>query len=230
MEPVTTGMSGTGMRANGVEDHGVFRLELRTNFATQRVNMTLTTFDLTGKHPHDVMPGLRVAAAMHPPNQWRFALPYGPINSPIDPIPGSVDLSLGPALMFIEALAVIQEHTAEQITIPDLTTVTQNDAGGVRRVARLLRDGSARVRWTPFDVGLAEAPVAAGEPPAPMSVRVPCVVRLNGSEHVLGTVRYELASAQIESVTPMGDGVHRVRLVPGEDQTATLVYEPPLSG
>jgi len=50
-------------------------------------------------------------------------------------------------------------------------------------------------------------------------------VHLNGREVVLGTVRYELASAQIESVMPMDGGGVRVRLIPGQDQTATLVYE-----
>ena len=82
------------------------------------------------------------------------------------------------------------------------------------------------MKWTPFDLGFAGAPAVVGDPPAPMSVRVPCVVHLNGGDITLGTVRYELASAQIESVTSAGDGVVRVRFVPGEDQTATLVYEP----
>ncbi|TWJ20847.1 hypothetical protein JD76_00947 [Micromonospora endolithica] len=39
----------------------------------------------------------------------------------------------------------------------------------------------------------------------------------------MGTVRYELMSAQIESVTPVEDGLVRVRFVPGADPTATLV-------
>jgi hypothetical protein len=226
MEPVTTGISGVGVRANGVEDHGVFRLELRTNLVNQRVNMTLTTIDLAGKHPDDVLPGLRVVVAMHPPNKWRFAEPHGPMNDPAATIPGAVDVSLGPALMLIEALAVIQRHTAEQITIPDLTSVTQHEAGELVRLAFLLREGSVEVRWTPFDLGLPDAPAPAGNPPQSMSIERPCTVRLGGREIVLGTVRYELMSAQIESVTPVEDGFVRVRFVPGEDPTATLIYEP----
>jgi hypothetical protein len=230
MEPVTTGISGVGVRANGVEEHNAFRLEIRINTVTQVANFTMATDDLTGRHPVGVLPGLRVAAAFHPPNRVRFAAPYGPMTGPADPIPGPIDLDLGRVLPLVEALAAIQDHTSEQITIPDLTTVTRGDAGGLVRVAHLLREGSARVKWTPFDLGLPEAPAAAGDPPRPMSIERPCTVHLNGREIVLGTVRYELASAQIESVTPMEGGVVLVRFVPGEDQTATLVYEPPQPG
>jgi hypothetical protein len=230
MEPVTTGISGVGVRANGVEEHNAFRLEIRINTVTQVVNLIMATDDLTGRYPVDVLPGLRVAAAFHPPNLVRFAAPYGPMTGPADPIPGPIDLDLGRVLPFVEALAVIQDHTSEQITIPNLTTVTRGDAGGLARVAHLLREGSAKVRWTPFDLRLPKAPAAAGDRPGPMSIERPCTVHLNGREIALGTVRYELASAQIESVTPMEDGVVRVRFVPGEDQTATLVYEPPQPG
>lgn len=226
MEPVTTGLSGSGIRANGIEAQEVFRLEMRTNLVTQKINLTLATFDLTGKHPADVLPGLRVAAAMHPPNQWRFGAPYGAITHPADPIPGPIDLDLGPTLQLVEALAVIQAHTAEQITIPDLTTVTLSGAGAIVRLARLLREGSVSVKWTPFDLGLPQPPGTAGAPPIPMSIRRPCVVHLNGRDITLGTVRYDFVSAQIESVKPVEDGVFRVRFVPGEDRTATLIYEP----
>ena len=147
------------------------------------------------------------------------------MTGPADPVPGPFDLELGPVLRLVEALAVIQEHTTEQVMIPDFTTVTKGAAGELVRLAHLLREGSAKVRWAPFDLGLPEAPSPAGEPPRPMSVERPCTVHLNGREVVLGTVRYELASAQIESVMPMDGGGVRVRLIPGQDQTATLVYE-----
>lgn len=46
-----------------------------------------------------------------------------------------------------------------------------------------------------------------------MAIERPFVVRLNGREVVLGTVRCEFASAKIESVTPVENGVVRVRVV-----------------
>jgi len=51
-------------------------LEIQINTATQVVNMNVASIDLTGRHPVDVLPGLRVAAAFHPPNLVRFAAPY----------------------------------------------------------------------------------------------------------------------------------------------------------
>ena len=234
MEPVTTGLSGSGVRANGIEDHEVFRLEMRIDLVAQRVTLTLATFDLTGKHPVDVLPGLRVAAALYPPNLMRFVAPYGPINHPADPIPGAIDLGLGPVLRLVEALAIIQDHSTEQITIPDLTTVTRSAAGELIRLAHLLREGSVAVEWNEFDMEISvstiDVPIGAGGPPAPMSIQQPCIAHLNGREVVLGSVRWDLASARVESVTEAADSVVRVRFVPGENRTAKLAYAPPKPG
>jgi hypothetical protein len=178
------------------------------------------------------LPGLRAAAAFHPPNKMRFAAPYGPITHPADPIPGALDLGLRDVLRVVEALAVIHDHTTEQITIPNLTTVTRSDAGELIRLARLLHEGSVVVEWHGFDLGLQileglPDSITIGGPPASDSFQRPCVVQIDGRDVVLGSVRYDLASVRVESVTPSEDGIVRVRLVPGEDRTATLVYEPP---
>jgi hypothetical protein len=172
----------------------------------------------------DVLRGLPVAAAFHPPNLVRFAAPYGPMTGPADPIPGPIDLDLGRVLPSVEALVLIQDHTSEQIMIPDLPTVTLDDARGWMRLAHLLRKGSVFAKWTPFEVESSEASAAVGEPPAQRSVRLPCTVHHNGGDITLGTVRYELASAQIESVTPAEAGIVRVRFVPGggSDRDASL--------
>ena len=163
----------------------------------------------------------------------RFASPYGPITHPADPIPAAIDLGLGPVLRVVESLAVIQDHTAEQVTIPDLTTVTRSSAGELIRLARLLQEGSVVVEWNHLDLNLEvpenmeAVPVEAGAPPRPESILLPCVVHLDDREVVLGSVRHELAAARVESVTPTEIGVVRVRLVPGEDRTARIIYEPP---
>jgi hypothetical protein len=228
MEPVTTGISGAGIRANGKEEYGVFRLELRTDFVAQQGQLTLTSCDLTGKHPADVLPGLRVAAAFHVPNGVRFAPPYGPITGPADPLPGSIDLGLRQVLPVIEALAVIQDHTTEQIMIPDLTTVSWNTASELIRLAHLMQKGSVAVEWNEFDVeipeGTLDGTVTMSGPTAPLSFQRPCVLRLDGRDIELGSVQYDMASARVESATSTEDGALRLRFVPGEDRTAMLVY------
>jgi hypothetical protein len=233
MDPVTTGLSGAGVRATGREDHGVFQIEIRADLAAQRLDLKLTCGDLTGRHPNDVLPGLRVASSFHPPNKMRFAPPYGPITHPADAIPAAIDLGLGLVLRVVEALAVVQDHTTEQIAIPDLTTVSRTSAGELIRLARLLQEGHVVVEWNHLDLnlevpeGMDAVPVEAGGPPRPESVLLPCLVRLDDRDIVLGSVRYELSAAQVESVTPTDTGIARVRLVPGDDRTARLVYEPP---
>lgn len=232
MEPVTRGVSGKGIRAVGVEQHGVFTMEMRTDFDAQRITITVTAGDLTGKHPNDVLPGLRLAAAFLPPNRMRFAAPYGPITGPTDVIPGAIGLGFGDELLVVEALAVVQEHTVEQVFIPDFTTVSRRDGGELVRLAQLLRDGTVRVIWDKFDVALeisddsTEASVTEGGHDVARSFLLPCLARVGDADLALGTVRYDLISTRVESITPAEGGI-RVRFLPSGDRTAILTFEPP---
>ena len=61
MEPATTGVTGSGaVRAAGRERYGVFKIELRLNPATKKMNLSITNQQIMGTSPADVLPGLQV--------------------------------------------------------------------------------------------------------------------------------------------------------------------------
>jgi hypothetical protein len=229
MEAVTRGATGEGMRATGVEEHGAFGIEIRIDPATQKVNLSLQGQDLTGRPPAEVLPGLRAAAAFSAPNQFRFAAPYGPAAPPPVPIVQHVDLGLGPVIKVVEALAVIQDHTCEQIMLPDLTRTTRREARELVRVARLVQAGSYATTWTELVVsvpGGAVAPDAASIPAGPATFEDPLTVRLGEKEIALGRRRLALASARVVAMDPDEGGFQVLRFAPGDDPKAIVEFVP----
>ena len=99
-------------------------------------------------------------------------------------------------------------------------------------MARLLCTGSYDITWNElaFAVPLAEP---AFDPAltsgSPLEVTRPLVVKVGDQEIRLGAERLVLGSARVVAVTPTSDGHHQVRLVPGDDTKATVLYtaDPP---
>jgi hypothetical protein len=228
MLPATTGPSGEGMCAVGAEEHGALAIELRLNFATQQGHLTLRLKDLTGLRPAEVLPGLRTAGAFGPPNKFRFAAPYGPASHPAISIPVPAYVDFGGTLEVVEALAVIQDHTTEQITIPDLTQLSSNAGRELLHTAQLLQAGSLAATWS----NLTETvPAGAIDPHADLSTPSPAVyvkplIATIGEQQVpLGYRRAALASARVESITHSADGQQlQLKLVPGDDNSALIEY------
>jgi hypothetical protein len=227
MAPVTVGPSRQGVRAVGTEQHGALNIEITTNLVTQKVNVALRVNDLTGLRPVEVLPGLRAAVALGPPNRLRFAAPYGPADHPAMPIPTDARIEMGGALRVIEALATIQDYTTEQLSIPDLTQMSGDEGVELVHIARLLRLGSYEATWT----RLAEAvpsdtldPQADLDTASPVIAIRPLIAKIGDTEVMLGYRRARLASARIGALTPRPDGTILVELVPGDDDTAIIEH------
>lgn len=229
MEPVTKGATGQGMQAIGVEEHGAFGIAIRVDPSTQKVNLSLQGQDLTGRRPTEVLPGLRAAAAFRAPNQFRLAAPYGPATSAPVPIDHDVVLGLGPVIKVVEALAVLQDHTSEQLMVPDLTKTTRREAQQLVRAARLLQAGSYATTWDDLVVsvpGGAVVPDATSVPAGPATFEDPLTVRLQDQEIALGRRRLRLASARVMAVDPDEGGLQVLRFVPGDDSQALVEFVP----
>jgi hypothetical protein len=227
MEPVTIGLTGEGVRAFGTEEHRVFTLELRINATAQQAEMTVRTLDVTGMRPVEALPGLRAADAFHAPNQVRFAAPYGPADHPGQPLPEAPELDLGHVVAVVEALAVIQDHTTQQVTIPDPAQLGRQ-ARDLLRTAQLLRDGRLTATWTqltePVPAGTIDPQADLGTPSPAVYVK-PLVVTIGNQQVPLGYRRVSLASARLESISPGPDGQHLLlTLVPGDDDSAVIEF------
>lgn len=146
MEPVTVGVDGAGVRAHGTEQHGAFAIEILIDLPERRMRLKMSSRDVTGRIPVEVLPGLRFSRDFHHPNRLTFAQLLGPVVAPPVDLPpfdesatGREDREIDAVVEVVEAIATIQDFTTTQLRIPDLTTVTLTQAGELTLAASLLR-------------------------------------------------------------------------------------------
>lgn len=149
MNPSTFGLDGTGARSTGVEEGGVFRVELLWDSTEQVMNVNISEVDVEGKIPSEVAAATRFLSVLHHPNRLAIASPRGPIES-------SMSLPEGfrmPDSEFLNALsetatslAAIQDHTTSQLTMPG--AISPEEAAAWRSAARLLQGEQIRVVTT----------------------------------------------------------------------------------
>lgn len=232
MEEATAGFAGEGVRWVATEEHGVFKIEIRIDLAEQTSSFTLSGGELAGKRPAEVLAGLRLVAAFRAPNLLRFAPPYGPITHAAVPLSGG-DPASGPWLegivKLVEALAIIQEHTAVQITVPTLGQLTDEIGNELIGIAHILEVQQEQSTWTGFACDVpahAIGPDPDYEASAPCTIDKPLVARVGDLRVPLGDVRYRFASARLASLTPLPEDRVRVRLVPGTDSSVSIQHVP----
>lgn len=228
----TAGFAGEGMRRVGTEEHGVFKIDVRMDLTEQTSSFTLSGGEVAGLRPAEALPGLRVVAAFRAPNLLRFALPYGPITHAGVPLSGGdpeSGLWLEGLVKLVEALAIIQEHTAVQITVPALAQLTDEIGNELIGIAHILETQQEESTWTGFACDLPAHtidPEPDYEASAPCTIDRPLVARVGDLQVPLGEVRYRFASARLASTTPLPDGRVRVKLVPGTDTSVSVQHIP----
>ena len=234
MEPATTGVSGSGaVRAVGQERHGVFRIEFRLNPQTRQVNLSVTSQGITDASPADVLPGLRVLAALHPPNQIQLSARNGPaLGEPMTTPSEFLDSVQARRLVEIcEALATIQRHTFVPVRVPDLTTVTTETALEWIRVARLLRGEALTGTWETLPATLDPGiePPAEGQEPFTAALPGPLTVTIAGTVIPLGEQIIQVHAARMDrsSLTTGPEGQRNVTLIPADDNTLTIRWQKP---
>jgi hypothetical protein len=231
MDPVTTGITRTGRRASGQEDHGVLGIEIRADLSAEKVKLSVSGRDLTGKRPAEVLPGLRFLAHLKAPNALRFAPPYGPADHPGIPLPEPfVSAEEREAVReVVEALATIQGRTSVQVFVPDLTQMTRREADHLIRTARLLKGETVVTNWESLSLR-ARADSVPDEPAFTVVFDEQLSVRVGDADIELGKVRTQLMAARfevVEHVEPDDDGLVPARLAPfGDNREAHLRFLP----
>lgn len=227
MEPVTTGPSRRGVRAHGTEQHGAFTFEVLTDLEAQTVSYTVRGCDLAGMPPHPLLAGLRLLREFRHPHRLRIAGPFGPATHRPDPIPESIsaDPDTGVIFDFVEALAVIQDHTTAQLRVPDLAKLTRHDIRGILRLAELMRGAAISVPWDGFAVHLWPGTAPPTDDLFSTLLYQQLTITLNGIQASAGYQQVYLPAARVEpgSLTPHGD--HQdIRIVPGGGAGAVIRY------
>ena len=125
MQPPSVGSDRTGMREHGIDQDQVFDMELLTDLELGQTTFSLTIRDVTGRHPSEILPTLRVLALLRPPNGLVIAQPFGPLSGGQMPCTDDwLNFSeLETLLAAVEALEDIQGHTTDALVVPPLDEV-----------------------------------------------------------------------------------------------------------
>jgi hypothetical protein len=226
MQPPTTGPSGTGVRGYGTEQHGAFALEVLTDLDAQTVSYTVHLGDLAGKPPGLVLPGVRLLREFRHPNGLRIARPYGPVTHQPELLPKGSDSIEGMGIIadLIEALAVIQDRTTTQVTVPDFAKLTMPEARPILHTADLIRGAAVTVPWEGITLHVHPGTATPGDIFQALVYRE---LRLSVGEAQasLGYEQIHLPAARVDpgSVTRHGDH-DDIRIVPVGETPAVITY------
>ncbi len=226
MQPPTTGPSGTGKRAHGTEQHGAFSFEMLVDLDAQTVGYTVHLGDLTGKRPGLVLPGVRLVREFRHPNGLRFAAPYGPVTHRPDPLPGEADSIEGIGIIadVIEALAVLQDHTTAQISVPDFAKLTMPQARAILHAADLIRGAVVTVPWEGFSIHVHPGTAVPGDIFQALLYREMKLV-VGEAEASLGYEQIHLPAARVDPGSATRHDDHDdVRIVPVGESPAVVRY------
>ncbi len=222
MQPATVGLDGKGLAASGTEAAGVFQLALKLRLDDEHLNLDLCSNDLTGSRPAEVLPGLDVLLAFEPGNMFRLRLKDGPQLAEPEAI--SEGLPGQPQTWRIRrvcaALAEIQRHTAQPITVPDLTRTTNDEARAWLDAAQLLVGQTLEVTWNEASTTVAdtvELPQVGTI--APLTVEEPLAVVVGGKTLEIGRKLTEAPAARVVDA----DAESRIiRVEPADDDRMVI--------
>lgn len=139
----TTGLDRTGAWVQGQDTSGLLSVEGQLDATDRSGKLQFSLVDPTGHEAMEIAPAIHFLANFSHPNRLQVAGKYGTFQD-VEDIPGAeAPLPLFVA-RYVAALATLQLHTATPILVPDLSTVTGQDAQMVLRAAELL-DGQVLV-------------------------------------------------------------------------------------
>jgi hypothetical protein len=226
MDPPTTGLDGQRFALSGRERFGVFDLVIKMDTPSRKISLSITSQNLTGSSPADVLAGLYFLTALKPPNKFVLKLRNGPALDEPHQIPQAIadNDDTESIIRVCEALATIQLNTVLPLRVPDLTETTIDEAREWVRVARLLRGDILTITWNRVAVELHEGAKLPGTADDAFTVatKLPLVVRVAGVEVALGSQLAHLAAARIDPAD-LGHGrPTKVSLIPASDDTGTV--------
>ncbi|MEU4024952.1 hypothetical protein [Streptomyces anulatus] len=148
---VASGLDGTGRWMYGSDASNFFSVEAFVDVNDRSLHATFSSKDVTGASPAGVLPALEFMAGLTSPNKLQVAARYGPFHD-LDALPDRSPEIPPVVLRYVHALAVMQEHTATPILIPDLTRTTMRQVQDVVRTASLLQGQTVVYTWEPFRI------------------------------------------------------------------------------
>lgn len=149
MQPVTVGITRSGIRAHGTERGGVCDLEVLTtgDETGDKVNISVSLRDMSGLQPGTLRQGIKWLANMRSPHTMAMAPEFGPAAPSRIAIPAGESLITQDLVDLVEALADLQERLDGQVRFPDVSTLTGRDCHAIVRAGRLVRGETVKESW-----------------------------------------------------------------------------------
>lgn len=200
-----------------------------TDLDAQTVSYTVHLGDLAGKPPGLVLPGVRFLREFRHPNGLRVARPYGPVTHQPELLPEGHDSIEGMGIIadIIEALAVIQDRTTIQLTVPDFTKLTMPEARPILHAADLIRGAAVTVPWEGITFHVHPGTATPGDIFQALVYRE-LTIAVGEVQASLGHEQIHLPAARVDpgSVTRNGDH-DDIRIVPVGETPAVVTYRAP---
>jgi hypothetical protein len=222
MRPATTGVDRKNLLSSATElSGGTFTVEHRYTGDSDMMKLTFALNDLSGRKPERVLPGLKFLRSLTPGRFYQLGQEFGPFMG--RPIPIEKDIShlvSDNVLELVEAIAHLQSRTAEQLTIPDLETLSKDAGDQIVAASSLLRGDAVDVSIPEINVTPNGSPIGEGDHALLLTVNHE--VSVNDVVIPIGMVAFHAPAARIAAVRDADGAVQSVR--------ATAIDEGPLRG
>lgn len=224
----------TGLSTHGTDPSGLLTIEILSKIREPGWDITFnfTLGDVTGRFASDIAPVLAFIHHFSTPNTLRIADPRVPRQTHDRPIPTTTprnNETRAAAVRhdYVQALSTIQQYADVAIKVPDLDSVTPEDASETIRIGRLLREGAITVGWDKLTVTLHEG-VQESEGPHSLLADVPFQVAVGGTVIPLGKMRavFEAGEVAERRIEQSGDIIVVYRPALGKT-TARLMWAGP---
>lgn len=216
----SSGQSGSGLWASGMDTSGTLSTESLFDLTDQTSKITFTLEPLAGREASKAAAAVAFASHLAAPNELQVAAEYGPFL-PLSPVTTPHPLTEPAVARFVAALATLQQVTAVPIIIPDIAEMPDADRAAVRHAAALINGQTLMGTWEQFEVAkTSEMPLA----PAiryDFRVQQPLHVNLNGTTVTLGSAVHEVTEAVIADTSEK-----HIRVVPGDNNTSRTTFSP----
>ncbi|MEU4841729.1 hypothetical protein [Nocardia testacea] len=226
----------TGVSSKGTDKSGILTVEVLSKTVGEAWDITInfTLDDVTDHAAADIAPALALANHCFAPNSLRISDPRIPRRRhdsllTVDRPRNQEARFAEQRFRYVQALAEIQKYADFLIKVPDLATVTADQAAEIIRVGRLLNGETVVVGWDELTVTLhshVTTPTGLSALVADTSLEV----SLGASIILLGRQRAVVEVAEVKSSETSPDGVTTVKFQPALGKnTAQLMWAGPAS-
>ncbi|MGC0367113.1 hypothetical protein ABH922_005165 [Rhodococcus sp. 27YEA15] len=188
---------GTGLSTRGTDPSGILTVEILSKKRERDWDITynFTIGDVTGHFAADIAPALALVHHAVAPNTFRISNPRALRRKHNQRLTHSKPRNretraAGIRHDYIQALATIQQYADNEIKIPDLDSITADEASETIRIGRLLRDTDITIGWDKLSVDIHKG-IEAPEPEVPHAwvADVPLQISIAGTTIPLGWMR-----------------------------------------